>query len=58
MKGKWLGSLIQRVAEGSISLREPELGGKSPYDAIMKEPPYGLRDVVRLLGRMTEGIPT
>ena len=37
---------------------QPELGGKSPYDAIMKDPPYGLRDVVRLLGRMAEGIPT
>ena len=35
-----------------------ELGGKSPYDVIMEEPPYGLRDVVRLLGRMAEGIPT
>lgn len=37
---------------------QPELGGKSPYDAIMQDPPYGLRDVVRLLGRMAEGIPT
>ena len=35
-----------------------ELNGKSPYDAIMQDPPYGLRDVVRLLGRMAEGIPT
>ena len=35
-----------------------ELGGRSPYDAIMQDPPYGLRDVVRLLGRMAEGIPT
>ena len=35
-----------------------ELNGKSPYDAIMGDPPYGLRDVVRLLGRMAEGIPT
>ncbi len=35
-----------------------ELGGKSPHDAIMQDPPYGLRDVVRLLGRMEEGIPT
>lgn len=35
-----------------------ELGGNSPYDAIMQDPPYGLRDVVRLLGRMAEGIPT
>lgn len=35
-----------------------ELGGLSPRDAIMQDPPYGLRDVVRLLGRMAEGIPT
>ena len=35
-----------------------ELSGQSPYDAIMGDPPYGLRDVVRLLGRMAEGIPT
>jgi len=37
---------------------QPELAGKSPYDAIIQDPPYGLRDVVRLLGRMAEGIPT
>ncbi len=37
---------------------QPELGGLSPFDAIMQDPPYGLRDVVRLLGRMAEGIPT
>jgi len=37
---------------------QPELSGLSPYDAIMQDPPYGLRDVVRLLGRMAEGIPT
>ena len=37
---------------------QPELSGKSPYEAIMQDPPYGLRDVVRLLGRMAEGIPT
>jgi uncharacterized protein (DUF2384 family) len=37
---------------------QPELGGKSPYDAIMQDPPYGLRDVFRLLGRMAKGIPT
>ena len=35
-----------------------ELGGLSPRDAILQDPPYGLRDVVRLLGRMAEGIPT
>jgi len=37
---------------------QPELDGQSPYEAIMEDPPYGLRDVVRLLGRMAEGIPT
>lgn len=35
-----------------------ELGGHSPYDTILQGPPYGLRDVLRLLGRMAEGIPT
>lgn len=35
-----------------------EIGGKSPYDTIMQDPPYGLKDVVRLLGRMAEGIPS
>lgn len=35
-----------------------ELSGQTPYEAIMGDPPYGLRDVVRLLGRMAEGIPT
>jgi len=35
-----------------------ELGGKTPYNAIIQDPPYGLRDVIRLLGRMSEGITT
>lgn len=35
-----------------------ELDGKSPYETLMEDSPYGLRDVVRLLGRMAEGIPT
>ncbi len=41
-------------------LHEPqrELGGKSPTEVILKDAPYGLRDVIRLLGRMAEGIPT
>ncbi len=37
---------------------QQELSGKSPYNAIMQDPPYGLRDVVRLLGRMADGIPS
>ena len=41
-----------------LNTPQRELGGQSPYDAIMGDPPYGLRDVVRLLGRMAEGIPT
>ncbi len=41
-----------------LNTPQQELNGKSPYDAIMQDPPYGLRDVVRLLGRMAEGIPT
>ena len=43
---------------GFLHTPQPELGGKSPYDAIIQDPPYGLRDVVRLLGRMAEGIPS
>ena len=35
-----------------------ELGGQSPYQAIMEDPPNGLLLVYRLLGRMAEGIPT
>jgi len=35
-----------------------ELGGRTPVEAILQDPPYGLRDVVRLLGRLAEGIPT
>lgn len=47
-------------ADRMIFLDTPqrELGELSPRDAIMQDPPYGLRDVVRLLGRMAEGIPT
>jgi len=41
-----------------LDTTQPELGGLSPRDAILQDPPYGLRDVVRLLGRMAEGIPT
>ncbi len=32
-----------------LNTPQPEIGGKSPYDEIMKYTPYGLRDVVRLL---------
>jgi len=35
-----------------------ELRGESPFDTIIQDPPYGLRDVARLLGRMAEGIPS
>ena len=35
-----------------------ELGGRTPVEAMLQDPPYGLRDVARLLGRMAEGIPT
>jgi len=35
-----------------------ELGNRTPIETILQDPPYGLRDVVRLLGRMAEGIPT
>jgi len=35
-----------------------ELGNRTPIETILQDPPYGLRDVVHLLGRMAEGIPT
>ena len=35
-----------------------ELGNRTPREAMLEDPPYGLRDVVQLLGRMAEGIPT
>lgn len=37
---------------------QPELMGRTPRMAMLEDPPFGLRDVVRLLGRMAEGIPT
>jgi len=35
-----------------------ELQGRTPIEAMLQDPPYGVRDVVRLLGRIAEGIPT
>jgi uncharacterized protein (DUF2384 family) len=35
-----------------------ELQGRTPIEAMLKDPPYGVRDVVLLLGRIAEGIPT
>jgi len=37
----------------SLALRE-----KPPFEAIMKDPPNGLREVVQFLGRLAHGIPT
>jgi len=46
-------------AERMMFLHSPqqELGGQSPYKAILEDPPNGLLLVYRLLGRMAEGIP-
>ncbi len=41
-----------------LNTPQRELGNRTPIEAILQDPPYGLRDVVHLLGRMAEGIPT
>ena len=41
-----------------LNTPQRELGNRTPREAMLEDPPYGLRDVVRLLGRMAEGIPT
>jgi len=41
-----------------LNTPQRELGNRTPREAMLKDPPYGLRDVVQLLGRMAEGIPT
>lgn len=44
--------------EAFLSSPQRELQGRTPVEAMLQDPPYGVRDVVRLLGRMAEGIPT
>ncbi len=41
-----------------LNTAQRELGNRTPIEAIIDDPPYGLREVGRLLGRMAEGIPT
>jgi len=41
-----------------LNTPQRELGNRTPREAMLEDPPYGLRDVVQLLGRMAEGIPT
>jgi uncharacterized protein (DUF2384 family) len=41
-----------------LNTPQSELGNRTPIETILQDPPYGLRDVVHLLGRMAEGIPT
>jgi uncharacterized protein (DUF2384 family) len=41
-----------------LNTPQRELGNRTPIEAILQEPLYGLKDVVHLLGRMAEGIPT
>jgi uncharacterized protein (DUF2384 family) len=41
-----------------LNTPQRELGNRTPREAVLEDPPYGLRDVVNLLGRMAEGIPT
>lgn len=56
--------LLQEIYRGEaartafLNTPQRELGGLAPIEAILQDPPYGLRDVVRLLGRIAEGIPT
>ena len=40
-----------------LNTPQRELGNRTPIETILQDPPYGLRDMVRLLGRMAEGIP-
>ncbi len=57
-------NLLQEIYKDKESRRvflyspQRELGGATPIQVILRDPPYGLRDVVRLLGRIAEGIPT
>lgn len=55
-----LAELFPKEKDRRVFLETPqdELDGKSPIRAILEDSPYGLRDVVRVLGRMAEGIPT
>lgn len=55
-----LTELFPDVPDQTAFLNTPqrELSGLTPIEAMLQQPPYGLRDVVRLLGRMAEGIPT
>ena len=41
-----------------LNTPQRELGNRTSIETILQDPPYGLRDVVHLLGRMAEGIPT
>jgi len=41
-----------------LNTPQRELGNRTAIETILQDPPYGLRDVVHLLGRMAEGIPT
>jgi hypothetical protein len=41
-----------------LNSAQRELQGRTPIQAMLQDPPYGVRDVVRLLGRIAEGIPT
>lgn len=55
-----LQELYPEDANRTAFLNSPqrELEGRTPVEAMLQDPPYGLRDIVRLLGRMAEGIPT
>ena len=41
-----------------LNTPQRELGNRTPIETILQDSPYGLRDVVHLLGRLAEGIPT
>jgi len=41
-----------------LNTPQRELGNRTPIETILQDPPYGLRDVVHMLGRMAEGIST
>lgn len=37
---------------------QPDLGGKTPHDVMLQDPPFGARQVYELLGRILHGIPS
>lgn len=41
-----------------LNAPQRELVNRTPIGTILQDPPYGIRDLFHLLGRLVEGIPT